>query len=122
VEIAFAACVVGMLLASPITWGHAFVLLALPMLIVWRNDTRPLIRGLIAASAAAAWLLRPGWIWNTFVPGFEAYTMGLAPAGYEISPAYTLTWLSFMTWAIVLLFVVNLAARPTPKFEPVLRS
>ncbi len=34
---AFAVCVVAMLLASPITWHHYFVMLTLPLLILWRD-------------------------------------------------------------------------------------
>ena len=119
-ELAFAACVTGMLLASPITWGHAFVLLPLPLVVVWQNDRRILIRGLVVACAVAALLVRPGWIWNAFVPGFEAYTLGLARGDFQILPAYTLTYLSYMTWAVVLLFVTTLGARPisTPQTEP----
>lgn len=111
-DLAFSAAVVGMLLASPITWGHAFVPLVLPLALVWRHsDQQPLVRGAVGASCILLWLVRPGWIWNALVPGFEELSLGMSPAGFAISSSYALTLLSFPTYALLLLFVSGLNAR-----------
>ena len=102
---AYSAAVIGMLLASPITWGHSFVLLLLPLALLWQANERQLwTRGAIAAACALLWIVRPNWIWNAVVPGFHELTLGLAPADYAISPAWSLTLLSFPTYALLLLF------------------
>ena len=113
-DLAFAACVIGSLLASPITWGHGFVLLVMPLLIVWRHcrgQTRK--RLILAGVIAVLWLIRPNWIWNALVPGFEALTLGVAPAGFRIAPVYTLLAFAYATYGLIALFDLTLAARPT---------
>jgi len=111
-DIAFSACVVGMLLASPITWGHSFVLLVMPLLVLWRYASGGIIRTLIAVVTALLWLVRPGWIWNALVPGFQAFTLGIAPARYQVPPLYALTALSFLIYALLALFIIILTFRP----------
>jgi len=107
-DIGFSACLIGMLLASPITWGHGFVLLIMPLIIMWRCANGPIYRGLVATISVLLMLVRPGWIWNSFIPGFQAFTLGLAPPDYQVPPVYALTALSYLTYALVALFAVNL--------------
>ena len=112
-DIAFAAATIGILLASPITWGHSFVILVLPLLILWRQVYQPFFRVLLAVCTTLLWLVRPGWIWNAVIPGFEAFSLGIAPAEYRISGVMALTAASFLTYALVLLFALALVARPS---------
>jgi Glycosyltransferase family 87 len=121
-DIAFAACTVGMLLASPITWGHSFVILLAPVLILWRQTTQTHLRLILAALVALLWLVRPGWIWNPLVPGFEEFALGIAPAGYQISPFYAITVLSYLTYALLALFLLAICVRAPRPTEIVYRS
>ncbi|MDX1946223.1 MAG: glycosyltransferase family 87 protein [Pirellulaceae bacterium] len=114
-DLAFALGVVGALLASPITWGHAFVLLTLPLLVVWRQAAAGSgMRWLVVAAIGFLWLVRPNWIWNYLVPGFEALSLGVAPDGYRIPAIHALSALSIGTYGLVALFAATFAARPSP--------
>ena len=114
-DLAFTACMIGMLLASPITWGHSFALLVMPLLIIWRhNAERPLVRGSLVAIFCLVWLVRPAWIWNAAIPGLEALAAGLAPADYLIEPVYTLTALSYLTYALLALLGLAVVPHPHP--------
>jgi hypothetical protein len=121
-DLAFAACTVGMLLASPLTWGHSFVILIGPVLILWRHGMQTQQRGLLAAIVALLWLVRPGWIWNPLVPGFEAFALGIPPAGYQISAAFALTLLSYLTYTLLALLALVICTRGVHYEENVYRS
>jgi alpha-1,2-mannosyltransferase len=111
-DLAFAACIVGALLASPITWGHSFVLLVLPLLVAWRHSAgRPAVRGAWAGLCVLLWLVRCGWIWN-LAPGFEALSLAVAPPDLRIAPLAALTIIAYLTYALLAAFALAIWARP----------
>jgi hypothetical protein len=84
-DVAFAQCIVTMLLVSPITWDHYFVLLWLPIGIAWRA-----FRGQWMAQSAVLMCtvllvtVGPSWIEKVAIPA--GIRPGLSPA----SPRYVL--------------------------------
>jgi hypothetical protein len=111
-DLAFGACVIGALLASPITWGHSFVLLVLPLVVAWRHSAgRPAVRLGWTGLIAVLWLVRGGWIWN-LAPGFEALSLAVAPRDSRISPLASVTVIAYMTHALVLAFALAIWGRP----------
>jgi len=48
-DLAFALTVVGMLLASPVTWGHYFVMLVLPAVLAWHYLPNHIAHGMLIA-------------------------------------------------------------------------
>jgi hypothetical protein len=103
---AYAASIVGMLLVSPVAWTHYFVLLALPVGLVWMRLPAGPWRWLM-------WLaFVPLWVPQTF---FIATILGRAEAVAVVerthrvfSPAIDLTVLSIFTYALVALFALVL--------------
>ena len=101
---AFALAVVGMLLASPVAWTHYFVILPLPLLLVWSRMPRGLALGVLAAASAALWLD------PLFVPGLvigraEAEAMTNTspfPGGFVMAGAGLGTY----TYALVAIFLI----------------
>jgi hypothetical protein len=68
---AFALAIAGMPLASPISWAYYFVLLPLPLLLLWQCLRSAWMRGLLTASLILLLLpegLYPG-LYNSIVPG-----------------------------------------------------
>lgn len=64
--LAFGLAVTAMLLVSPITWEHYFVLLLVPLAVIWlRLPPSWQARGLFVAIVFALWL-KPSWVWRTF--------------------------------------------------------
>jgi hypothetical protein len=110
-DAAFGLAVTAMLLVSPITWSHAFLLLLLPLAMVWLwLPSTGLVLWLFLSVVVALWL-DPLWLWEHFIPG--GYPHGIA------TPAHTLTVLSFQCYALVGLFAlgVRVSREPPPGTE-----
>jgi alpha-1,2-mannosyltransferase len=92
-DCAFAAGVIVALLLSPIFWHHYFVILALPLLVLWRwlPRTWP-VRSLLAA-AVVILLVNPWWI------------AGIEDTTNVAAPLKTLTVLSFQFYTLLALWV-----------------
>jgi Glycosyltransferase family 87 len=97
---AFGVAVTGMLLLSPATWDHSFLLLLLPISILL-NDPPPseAAKALLAVSLAAIWFFAHRQVCARLIPG------GLV-AGFA-SPAHALTVLAYPCYALVTLFVIE---------------
>lgn len=66
-DLAFALFPIGMLLASPITWDHSFILLLMPILLVAHQLSQPeLLRGAFRLTLAVLWL-NPLFAWTLFL-------------------------------------------------------
>jgi Glycosyltransferase family 87 len=113
-DIAFASCTIGMMLASPITWGHSFVLLALPLLLLWRRNSIPMVRYALGAMIGILWLIRPNWFWN-LIPGVEELALGVAQSDFHVSPLLVLTLGSLYTHALLGMFVISLTVIPAAR-------
>lgn len=104
-DCAFAAGVLATVLLSPIVWHHYFVILALPLLILWRQlPATWLVRSVLCA-AVLLLAVNPIWITGVDVPI-------LGPDGVVIPPSValpfkTLTSLSFQFYAIVALWALG---------------
>jgi hypothetical protein len=115
----YAAACVGMLIASPVAWPHYFLLLLVPVAVLWVR----LVPG------PARWLflllLPIYWVRDTF---FAEWVLGPI-GGNDLTglqdatsdPVAALTGLSIFTYALVLLFAVAVAGRfrPPPVARPV---
>jgi hypothetical protein len=100
-DLAFGLVMVGMMLVSPITWDHYFLLLILPVVLVWQC---------LPPRGAARWLfafipfimsLNLGWFFDRCIPG--GLLRGMA------GPVEVLTWLALPFYALLALFIVGLA-------------
>jgi hypothetical protein len=99
---AYGLSISAMLLVSPLTWDHYFLLLPLPIATLWALlPPSPPVRGLFLGSLMAMWLwLFP--VYNAFIPGGR--TGGMA------TPVHTLTILSFQCYALVTFFGLGVVA------------
>jgi hypothetical protein len=102
-----------MLLASPITWDHYFLLLIPGVWLAWRATSgRAGFRTLIVVLAVALLWLNPYSLWQTFLP--ERYASnGQVQA---VRPAGVLTLVSFQFYALLgfyLLICVELCRQLT---------
>jgi hypothetical protein len=96
---AFSLALAGMLLVSPITWGHYFLLLVLPLILVWL-DLPP------NSGARAAFGLVVGVLWFPF--GILIRYMNLIPPLGTASHIQALTLLSTPCYALIGLFLLVL--------------
>jgi hypothetical protein len=113
---AFALTVVGMLLVSPITWGHYSLLLVMPLVLELKRETSIWRVGLFYAVLAALWL----------PPNFAAQ-IGLGQEGMKelLQVAYTknlstfqdLTMISVPHYALLGMFLLLLIPG-LPHYEP----
>ena len=107
---AFGVAVTAMLLVSPVTWDHYFLMLVLPLALVWlwlppQSSCRPLF----LFTLAGLWL--------------NALTVGQAfvPAGdppRDVFPIHVVTLMSFQCYALVSLFALGLATTKASQSEP----
>ena len=113
---AFAICITAMLLVTPIVWDHYFVLLLLPIALLWTS---------LPTSGPARWDFRlvlfilwmpPSLWWKIFLgPDRITWTHSTA------LPWQTLTALSFQTYALLGLFALGLVS-PRNGNEPASES
>jgi len=101
-DCAFATGVVATVLLSPIVWHHYFVILALPLLILWRELPATWTTRSVLCLAIVLLAINPAWI-----TGVDVAILG--PAGEIIPPTIapplkTLTSLSLQFYVIVALW------------------
>jgi hypothetical protein len=100
---AFATCITAMLLVTPIVWDHYFLLLLLPIALLWTS---------LPSSGPARWDFRlilfilwmPPSLWWKILLGADRITWTHSTA----LPWQTLTALSFQTYALLGLFALGL--------------
>lgn len=116
-DLAFAVCVLAMLLVSPITWDHYLLLLVLPIFILWQR----LPRGGYGREILMICLFILCWEpWMVAEHGLILLDAGHNRSSGEwiAKPLETLTALSIPCYAILGLFVLGvLAARTTERAE-----
>jgi hypothetical protein len=99
----FGVTVMAMLLVSPITWSHYFLLLLLPVFLLWRDlPDSGASRIIFSVSLILMWL--PIFtFWKLFLPGTDMEWWMV-----EALPWQTLTIVSIHTYALLALFVLGL--------------
>ena len=104
---AFATAVAGMVLVSPIAWTHYFVLLVMPIGLVWQRLRDRPIRWVMVTAFVILWL--PGHYIVALTLGYEqafARLQGRVPE--PLTPGANLAVISLATYALVALFVLVL--------------
>jgi hypothetical protein len=99
---AFGLAVTGMLLVSPITWDHYFLLLVLPGALTWTGLPRHDAARLLFLVALLLLWVEPRLLYDLFIAG--GYADGMA------YPVHTLCVLSLQLYALLALFGLQLAA------------
>ncbi|MGC8642451.1 MAG: hypothetical protein ACP5XB_21530, partial [Isosphaeraceae bacterium] len=92
-DVAFSMAVTAMLLLSPVTWEHYFVLLLVPLGVVWLGlpDSTP-ARAAFLISVMCLWVAPP-FVWSAFDMGGKAAT-----------PVQCVTVLPYQTYALLCLY------------------
>jgi hypothetical protein len=114
-DVAFAVCLIAMMLVSPITWDHYFLMLIVAWMILWKYlPDRPGPRAFLLATIVVLGTLRPPWIWLPVIGGpGESGVTGLADdQGSVALPIHTLTVLSYQFYGLVILLAFALGFRP----------
>ena len=104
-HLSLCAYVVAMLLVSPITWDHYFLLLVLPLGVLWAaTSTRRWTRYYLLANILVLGMLKPAWIWGRTIPGHGEFAFGASQQRSIADPFHTLTVISYPFYLLVLLF------------------
>jgi hypothetical protein len=107
---AFGAAVTGMLLLSPITWDYAFLLLMVPVAVLWVDPPRSELAKLLLVAALAAL-----WFWQK--PVCQAVIPGGISQGIAY-PLHTLTILSYPCYSLIIILILDISkTRPDPEGE-----
>ncbi len=118
----FALGLVSMLIVSPITWDHYFLLLLLPIALVWqRLPPLELCQWTFAGVLLVLWL-KPKLVMEHFLILCDAE---FRDGAWQAAPLDSLVGLSMPLWAMVLLGVLLLTGRweqPTSLASPVVRG
>lgn len=111
-DVAFGLCIIAMLLVSPVTWNHYFVMLILPLAVLWQTAERSVWqRSFVAAAVLMLLTIQPQWIWSIAIPGREG--------AYVAQPWQTLAYISIQFYVLLALFVFAAeSARPARPAAP----
>ncbi len=97
-DFAFGLSVTTMLLVSPITWDHYFLLLIIPLAILWVSLPETTTARVSFLAAILVLCLPPVPLWQRFIPGGQ---------GGVAHPAHTLTVLSYGLYGLLALFALG---------------
>lgn len=105
-DLAFTVWIGLMLLISPITWDHYFLLAVLPLIALWKHSAIgiPSPRAFLICAALLLVVLSPYTVWRFLVPGYAKF--GMTPA--IATPAMLLTVVSFQFYVTTALFAFGL--------------
>lgn len=113
---AFAVAVVGMVLVTPVAWTHYFILLAIPVGLLWMRLPAGPERWLMWAIFATLWLPEYAFAWLAV-----GKPQALAMINLEhdpVGPAVSLTALSAFTYSLLILFALTLRLPTAPTGTP----
>ena len=112
---AIAACALAMLLVSPITWDHYFVLLTPFLIVLWMQADRAWERAVLLALFVLLFFVRPTWIWHAWIPGDGELAFGPGQTASVGAPWHALTILSYQFYGLLTLWLLAFAgARKQP--------
>ena len=105
-DMAFGLGIVAMLLVSPITWDHYFLLLALPLAILWaqRPASTP-SQAFLLTMIVVLGIVNPKWIWDATIVGDGELVFLPDQIASVAQPWQTLTLISYQFYALFALFV-----------------
>ena len=112
-DVAFGVCMLAMMLVSPITWDHYFLLLLLPMAIFWVHAGNSRKRWVLLAAVLLLATVNPHRIWDLAielpgeVPLFADVTTVDAATSWQV-----LTVISCQFYALLALFLGALTVTP----------
>jgi hypothetical protein len=99
----FAAAITGMLLLTPVTWEHAFLLLLLPLAVLWSAaPAGSMQRRFVLVLSVVLFLVKPAYFYREWEIG--EFTSG---SRVYCSAAHVLALLSVQCYALVGLFVMT---------------
>ncbi len=111
VERAFSVTIIAMLLVSPITWDHYFLLLLLPFLIFWKYmSPNLLLRCVLFGLIIVLTFVNPKWIWDATIPGAGELSQGTGATSVA-QPIQVITVLSYQFYGLLALFLLSLSLR-----------
>ena len=105
-DLIFSAWVGLMLLISPITWDHYFLLAVLPLIALWKHPATdlPSPKVFLVCATLLLVVLSPYTVWKFLIPGFAKF--GMTPA--VATPLRLLTVISFQFYIATALFAFSL--------------
>ena len=106
-DLNFSAWIGLMLLVSPITWDHYFLLAVLPLVALWRHSSTtdlPSPKVFLVCATLLLVVLSPYTVWKFIVPGFAKF--GMTPA--VATPLRLMTVISFQFYTAAALFGFSL--------------
>jgi hypothetical protein len=95
-----------MLLISPITWDHYFLLAVLPLIALWKHNAvgLPTPKLFLVCATLLLVVLSPYTLWKFVIPGYAKF--GMVPA--VATPLRLLTLVSFQFYTATALFAFSL--------------
>ncbi|MEZ6113553.1 MAG: glycosyltransferase family 87 protein [Pirellulaceae bacterium] len=105
-DAAFALTLVAMLLVSPITWDHYFLLLVPAAMIYWRWMTPTFFNG-FTLLLLLVWVatIYPKHVWDATLPGDGELVFLPGQTATVATPLQSVTWLAYQFYGLVLLFL-----------------
>jgi formate hydrogenlyase subunit 3/multisubunit Na+/H+ antiporter MnhD subunit len=102
VDLAFAAAILGMVLLSPITWPHGFLILLLPLVLLARRlDHQHIAASLAFVCCVFVLTARPTWWLFRFESSDAPFQHWVPPGGL-----WLVTTEAFQSYALVGIFVL----------------
>ena len=98
----FALAVIGMLLVSPLTWDHSFLLLILPIAVLWRTSAPTAFNRIFLLGVIALLSCNPVPFWGAHIVGQGEWAAGAARSVAQ--PWQTLSVLSYPLYTLLGLF------------------
>ena len=112
-DLAFGTCIIAMLLVSPITWDHYFLMLVLPLATLWKLvPPAPWRRAMILGAIIVLTTVYAKWIWDAAIPGVGECPLRPGDVPSVVTPLQTLTVISYPFYTLMALFVFALLSRP----------
>ena len=107
-DVAFSACLIGMLLVSPITWDHYYLILLVPYAVLWKYAPGPWHKAFLLGTIVILFTIYSRWIWDATIPGEGelAFLEGLEPS--VAATWHVVTVLAYHTYTLLALLIYTL--------------
>ena len=106
-DLAWAAATIAMMLVSPVTWDHYFLMLALPFSILWQQSPHWGGRGMVIWAAYALIVLNAKRVWDRWIPGDGEVIFSPDQTPSIATPLQVLTVISYPVYTLCLLLFVT---------------